>query len=152
MKVKLLIISFFLLLISCDKGSFLEETEKFNAFLVSNFNRGIEPNKTYILIPMNLCGSCVDKMTKYLLEQKRKKNRFIIILTDNTSVTFYKPKKILEGFDFVDDSKNLLIKNKIIDGNNIVIYSFKEKEIKKIIKYEPLINDELIIDEFNSIR
>ncbi|CAA0152092.1 hypothetical protein [Tenacibaculum maritimum] len=152
MKIKLLTILITLFLTSCNKDRFSKETEKFNDFLVSNFDSVIESDKIYILMPMNLCGSCVDKMTKYLLNQEHKKNRFVIILSDNTSVTFYKPKKALEGFDFIDDSKNLLVKNKIIDGNNIVVYSFKEGKISKIIKYEPLINDASVIEEFNNIR
>ena len=126
---------------SCD--NYVKETELFSSYLFNHYDKNLE-DKLYIIIPQNICISCVDKMQAKIEKRKDKSKNYIVILADYTSVTFQKPKEQLKDFEVLEDNKMNIIKEKIIIGTNIVLINVFQGNIDEIIGYTPFINDEQI--------
>lgn len=138
----IILISCVFILSSClSSNSFEKETKKFKRYLTNQFSEPIK-NNIYILIPMNLCGSCVDKISEYLQEKCNSNNKdYIIIISDYTSKTFFEVKDSLKCFNILEDSKHKLIKDDVISGKNIVLFKVENEIIVDLIEFNPNIND-----------
>ena len=132
-----------LFIISCSNKN-TEQTKKFKQYLTSVHQKEIE-DKIYVLMPLNICGSCVKNMTNLLNTNVENPNQLVIILADYTNVTIKNKAKELSDFKVLYDNKMQITKQNIIAGDKIVLLNVKNKHIQQSISYIPLENEQKIL-------
>ena len=137
-----------LFVISCSSKN-TEQTKRFKQYLTSVHQEEIE-DKIYILMPLNICGSCVKNMTNLLNTSIENTNKLVIILGDYTSVTIKNKAKELSHFKVLYDNKMQMVKQSIIVGDKIVLLKVKNKQIQQSISYLPHENEQKILKFTNN--
>jgi len=136
MKKHLLLISIFILFSNCQ-----EQNEKYlllEKYVHSNFDANIKDGN-YVVVPLNVCHTCVEKMILKLQNPKINKNT-VVIIVDYSKINFQKIKSALPNTTLLFDNKMSIVKSGIISGNYIEVFVIKNQKIDKI-EYHPNVND-----------
>ena len=144
---RFLFISYLILFSACVNSN-SDLTGKFNNYLKIYHHQDIQ-NKIYVIIPLNICGSCVDEMINLLNNNVKNYDQIIIILADYTTVTIKKKAKDLSDFKILFDNKMKVTKENIINGDKIVLFKITDKKVKESIVFEPYQNEKQIISFIN---
>jgi hypothetical protein len=129
---KIILISFLIATISCQ--SYNKKTDDFNHYLMTRHHTNLQ-NKVYVIIPLNICGSCVDKIINMVHLYPKNLSKLTIILTDYTSITIKNKIKELPDIQVLKDNRMYIVKDHVINGDKIIIIKVADKQIANILPY-----------------
>lgn len=131
-RINVVVFTLFLLINACS-NKYNKETLSFKKYMQEQFNTDIEDGN-YVLIPLNICHTCIETIGDILLVTFNKKNKIILIDYTSTTINNYK-SKYLEGYKVYKDNKMNLVKQNIISGNNIYVFKIQNHKIIDKIKF-----------------
>jgi len=146
MKNKLLLIVVFSFLFACS-NPYPKETKIFKDYLQQK-NNNLE-NKTYVILPLNICGSCVENMIN-MLNMYADPDKTIIVITDYTGVTIKNKAKELDKFKIIEDHKMSVVNSGLITGDKIVLIRVDNNAISEIVPYNVGENENVIKEIFKN--
>ncbi len=139
---KIYLILLIFTIINCKNDNTSKLYSNFENYLLKNHNTKINDG-IYLIVPLNICHSCVEETIKKLNNPLINKS-IHVILADYTKLSINETKnKINNKLHILSDNKMQIVKQNIASGNFVIIFVIKNKKIKKVI-YKPNENDEEI--------